>query len=47
MMVIGKDVEAFCPLLAYLRYPSQRFERLKEAAEYIIDDSRAVRPDFN
>jgi hypothetical protein len=46
MIVIGKDVQKICPLLTYLRYPSQGLEELQKTAEYIVDDSRAVRPDF-
>jgi hypothetical protein len=33
-------------VLTYFRYPSHRLEGLKETAEYIIDDSRTVRPGF-
>ena len=47
IIVIGKDVQESCPFLTYLRYLSQGLEGLQETAEYIVDDSRAVRPDFN
>ena len=47
IIVIGKDVQESCPFLTYLRYLSQGLEGLQETAEYIADDSRAVRPDFN
>ena len=47
MIVIGKDVDKSCPVLTYLRYRSHRLEGLKETAEYVIDDSQAVRPDCN